>query len=75
MKTLYRVWKRLTDKNFKTKVANATRLWANIDASTIGRTSHFYNTTGDKIRGWHGRKYNFPSLAATESHPLIQKYR
>jgi hypothetical protein len=75
MKTLYIFWKWLTDKDFKTKQENAKRLWATIDAATIGRPSCFYNTNGEQIRGWHKPPYKFPSLAEQETNPLILKYR
>ncbi len=75
MKTMYILWKSLTDKDFKTKQENAGRLWEQIDSATAGRSNHFYNSKGDKIRGWEPRKYKFPSLTEQETNPLILKYR
>lgn len=75
MKTLYILWKKLTDKDFKTKVQNAKRLWDQIDSSTVGRCNHFYNAKGEMIRGWQPRKYRFASLEQTENNPLLLKYR
>lgn len=75
MQTLYILWKKLTDKNFKTKQENAIRLWNTIKLTTKGDVSCFYNSNGEQIRGWHKRPFNFPSLQEQESNPLILKYR
>jgi len=53
-------------------MANASLMVINLEGSTAGKISHFYNNnTGEQIRGWTKRKY---SSSTTNQHPLITKY-
>ena len=44
-----------------------------INQSTLVKTNHFYNSQGEKIRGWHNAPYKFKNLDDSR-HPLEIKY-
>jgi len=71
MKKLLALWYKLTDKNFNDKLKSATLTTKMIEASTNGSISHFYNTNGDKIRGYSNTSIKTRSVF----HPLIAKYQ
>ena len=69
MKTLSKLWCKLTDKNFDDRLQNARMLYREISDSTQGKTTHFYNGRGEKVRGFH-----IPEKKFVYSHPLLEKY-
>jgi hypothetical protein len=69
MKTLFKLWHKLTDKNFDVRLQNALMIYKEISNSTQGKTPHFYNNRGDKVRGFH-----VPEKKFVYSHPLLEKY-
>lgn len=71
MKKLLALWFKLTDRNFDDKLKSAKVTTVMILASTDGRVSHFYNTEGEKIRGYSNTSIKTRNVF----HPLIQKYQ
>ena len=69
MKTLFKLWYRLTDKNFDVHLQDARMIYKEIMSSTQGKTKHFYNGQGDKVRGFYVSEKKFQY-----SHPLLEKY-
>lgn len=70
MKTLTAIIFRLFLRDSKRRIASAKMTVRMINGSTYGRPSHFYNTQGERIRGWSTRRYRF----ANEMTPLERKY-
>jgi predicted secreted protein len=70
MKTLIKLFYKLTLHDFNSKLESAKKTSQMIMASTEARTNHFYNEQGVKIRGWQSRNYKFTN----NIHPLIAKY-
>ena len=69
MKTLIKLFYKLTIKDFESKIQSARKTTNMILDSTNGSISHFYNEKGQKIRGWEGKTYKFNS-----QHPLVTRY-
>lgn len=74
MKTLF--WKAYYRLKFKDQYANriqrAASLMNNMNESSSGSLSHFYNYHGEQIRGWHRKR---PSFASSSEHPLATYYK
>ena len=71
MKTLYTLFLKLTSKDYDQNIKSAKNITKMIIDSTNGKSNHFYNSNGEKIRGYHKRiKFN-PTI---NQHPLITKY-
>ena len=73
MKKLLVLWYKLTDKNFNTKFKSASLTHKMIVASTNGSLSHFYDSKGNKIRGYSNTKVK--TRVQNNYHPLISKYQ
>lgn len=58
-------------KDYKYRLASAKSLNRTILGSTYGRTNHFYNADGVKIRGWAEKQYRFKN----ELSELELKYK
>ena len=71
MKKLFKLWYKLTDKDFESKLKKARKTHKHIISSTNGRASHFYNENGTLIRG-----FLKPAVKFKEGliHPLQEKY-
>ncbi len=59
-------------KNYQARMNRAALMMNTVNQSSVGNLSHFYNTDGDQIRGWH-RHIRFASTVPIQ-HPLITKY-
>ncbi len=71
-KTIAQILYRLFVKDFDKKFKSADTTYKMIMASTHGKISHFYNSKGEKIRGYHKQYKNAPKVLPTNS--LIVKY-
>jgi hypothetical protein len=71
MKALWKLWYKLTLKDFEDRIEMAQNLFQNVKESTKGSINHFYNMDGEKIRGYS----NLTIRTRHTEHPLITKYR
>jgi hypothetical protein len=53
MKTLYRLFYRLTIKDYLKVMESARMTSKMINESTYGKMTHFYDSSGKQIRGFH----------------------
>lgn len=74
MKTLF--WKAYYKckfgKNYAARMNRAANMMNIVNASSVGNLSHFYDSDGNQIRGWH-RHIRFAPTVPIQ-HPLITKY-
>lgn len=71
MKILYRLFYKFTCKDYIKLIDSATMTHEMIMDSTSGKSNHFYNSNGTRIRGFH-KHIRFTNIP---SHPLIQQYK
>jgi len=72
MKTLWTLYYKWTlGESYDTTLSGARTTTTNILQSTQGKTKHFFNHKGDKIRGWQRPLIRFTN---TPKHPLENKY-
>lgn len=71
--SLWKMYYRIFYKqNYSQKLYSAMCITSNVIDSTNGRISHFYNTNGERVRGWHKHiKFN----DTLNFHPLVRRYR
>ena len=62
---------KLTTKDLDKKIQSAKTTSKMIMDSTLGKTSHFFDANGNKIRGYS----NTVVKTRSNFHPLIQKYQ
>ena len=65
-KIIYRLF---LGKEYQSRMKSASNTFSNVIDSTNGRTSHFYDIKGERIRGYH-KRINFDG----GQHPLIRRY-
>ena len=72
-KFFWKIYYRLKFKeNYSEKISTATKIFQNMKDSTSGNLSHFYNTHGEQIRGWHKRN---PKFVFSDENTLVTYYK
>lgn len=71
MKTITYLFYKLFTKDFDEKLKSAKNIQSMLKASTAGRTNHFYNINGEKIRGYSNKVIQSKLM----ENPLIVKYK
>ena len=71
MKTLWKLYYKLTMKDYDSRVNNAKAMVRNLKESTKGSINHFYDMNGEQIRGYS----NDVIRSRRVEHPLISKYQ
>ena len=72
MKTLFTWFLKLTTKDFDQKIKSAKMTSRMIVESTNGSINHFYDMSGNQIRGYH-KHIKFNNI--NNQHPLTKKYQ
>jgi|APGre2960657423_1045063.scaffolds.fasta_scaffold210998_2 hypothetical protein len=73
MKTIWKLYYRLTLGKSYEKAFNTSKNYNKmIQQSTHGKLNHFYNSRGEKIRGWEKPQIRFKD--SCDKHPLQIKY-
>lgn len=71
MKTLYYLFYKLTHKDYTKLIESAKMTHNMIVDSTAGKSTHFYDSSGTQIRGFH-KHIKFTNIP---QHPLVQQYK
>lgn len=71
MTIFYRLFYKLTVRDYNKIIQSAKITNKMIIDSTYGKPAHFYNSSGIKIRGFH-KHIKFTNIS---QHPLIQQYK
>jgi hypothetical protein len=71
MKTLIRLFYKLTLKDYDVKIKSARMTRRMIVDSTNGSINHFYDMNGEQIRGYSNTVIRSRNI----HHPLINKYQ
>lgn len=58
-------------KNYSERIQRANNIVGIVNSSSQGKLGDFYNTNGEKIRGYHKRTARH---TVAPQHPLITKY-